>query len=49
MLSATLPDAGLAVLPRTGHLANLELPGVVDALIEEFVGSVEGRGSTLQR
>ncbi len=43
MLRATLPDAGLAVLPRTGHLANLELPDVVDGLIEEFVASVEAR------
>jgi pimeloyl-ACP methyl ester carboxylesterase len=43
MLRATLPDAGLAVLPRTGHLANLELPGVVCGLIEEFVGSVSAR------
>jgi pimeloyl-ACP methyl ester carboxylesterase len=43
MLHATLPDAGLAVLPRAGHLANLELPEVVSALIEEFVGTVEAR------
>ena len=41
MLHATLPDVGLAVLPRTGHLANLELPEVVDGLIEEFVAGVE--------
>ena len=41
MLRATLPDAGLAVLPRTGHLTNLELPEVFDALVGEFVGSVE--------
>jgi hypothetical protein len=33
--------AAHAVLPRTGHLANLELPDVVDALVEEFVASVE--------
>ncbi|MCD2194620.1 alpha/beta hydrolase [Actinomycetospora endophytica] len=39
MLRATLPDAGLAVLPRTGHLANLELPGVVNGLIEEFLAT----------
>jgi pimeloyl-ACP methyl ester carboxylesterase len=38
--------AGLAVLPRTGHLANLELPGIVDALIEEFLDSVGACGST---
>lgn len=43
MLHATLPDAGLAVLPRTGHLANLELPGIVNGLVEEFVDSVEAR------
>jgi pimeloyl-ACP methyl ester carboxylesterase len=43
MLRSTLPDAGLAVLPRTGHLTNLELPVVVDALIEEFVDSVASR------
>jgi pimeloyl-ACP methyl ester carboxylesterase len=33
----------VAVLPRTGHLANLELPDVVDGLIEEFVAGVAAR------
>jgi pimeloyl-ACP methyl ester carboxylesterase len=45
MLHATLPDAGLAVLPRAGHLANLELPGIVNGLVEEFVDSVQARGA----
>ncbi|MDD7941253.1 alpha/beta hydrolase [Actinomycetospora lutea] len=38
MLAATLPDAGLAVLPRTGHLTNLELPAVFNRLVEDLIG-----------
>ncbi|GAA4917411.1 pimeloyl-ACP methyl ester carboxylesterase [Actinomycetospora succinea] len=37
MLAATLPDAGLAVLPRTGHLTNLELPDVFNRLVEDLL------------
>jgi pimeloyl-ACP methyl ester carboxylesterase len=36
MMRTTLPDAGLAVLPRAGHLANLEQPDLFTALIEDF-------------
>ena len=33
MLHRTIPDAGLAVLPRAGHLTNLEHPEVFTALV----------------
>ncbi|MEJ2860686.1 alpha/beta fold hydrolase [Actinomycetospora flava] len=39
MLAATLPDAGLAVLPRTGHLTNLELPEVFNRLVADVLPS----------
>ena len=36
MLRATLPDVGLAVLPRSGHLTNLEDPDLFTGLVERF-------------
>ncbi|MDQ4118674.1 MAG: alpha/beta hydrolase [Actinomycetota bacterium] len=36
MLVRTLPDAGLAVLPRSGHLTNLEEPDLFNRLVERF-------------
>lgn len=36
MLLRTLPDAGLAVLPRSGHLTNLEEPELFATLVERF-------------
>ena len=36
MLLRTLPDAGLAVLPRSGHLTNLEEPDLFCLLVERF-------------
>ena len=35
MLHRTLPVADLAVLPRTGHLTNLEHPELFTRLVEE--------------
>lgn len=36
MLKRTLPHAGLAVLPRSGHLTNLEEPALFNHLVEQF-------------
>ena len=44
MLKRTIPTAGLAVLPRTGHTANLEEPDVFNRAVDGFLGSV-ARGS----
>jgi pimeloyl-ACP methyl ester carboxylesterase len=44
MLKRTIPAAGLAVLPRTGHTANLEEPDVFNRAVDAFLGSV-ARGS----
>lgn len=40
-LKATLPAAGLAVLPMTGHAANLEEPDPVNRLLADFFTAVE--------
>jgi pimeloyl-ACP methyl ester carboxylesterase len=44
MLKRTIPAAGLAVLPRTGHTANLEEPDVFNRVVDTFLASVV-RGS----
>ena len=44
MLKRTIPTAGLVVLPRTGHTANLEEPGVFNHAVDSFLSSV-ARGS----
>jgi pimeloyl-ACP methyl ester carboxylesterase len=36
-LAATLPDAQLAVIPGTSHMAPLEKPDLVDRLILDFL------------
>ena len=41
MLKRTIPAAGLAVLPRTGHTCNLEDPAAFNRLVEDFLTSVE--------
>jgi pimeloyl-ACP methyl ester carboxylesterase len=41
MLLRTLPRAGLAVLPRSGHLTNLEEPVLFNYLVEQFHGQVD--------
>lgn len=46
MLRRTLPRAGLAVLPRSGHLTNLEEPALFNQLLEQFHAQVDhGRWS----
>lgn len=40
MLRRTLPRAGLAVLPRCGHLTNLEEPALFNHLVEQFHAQV---------
>jgi pimeloyl-ACP methyl ester carboxylesterase len=45
-LKATMPDAALCVLPRVGHLANLEEPALFNAIVLGFLAAVEhGRWS----
>ena len=41
MLKRTVPTAGLAVLPRTGHTANLEDPSLFNQLVGEFFWQAE--------
>lgn len=41
MLKRTIPSAGLAILPRTGHTCNLEEPEVFNATVEHFLEAVE--------
>ena len=41
MLKRTIPAAGLAVLPRTGHTCNLEEPEAFNRLLERFFADVE--------
>lgn len=41
MLKRTIPRAGLAVLPRAGHLTNLEEPALFNALVEDFLARVD--------
>jgi pimeloyl-ACP methyl ester carboxylesterase len=40
-LKETIPSAGLAVLPKTGHTMNLEEPGLFNQLLQEFFDNVE--------
>ena len=49
-LKRTIPSAGLAVLPKTGHTANLEEPALFNQLLQEFFSTVEaGRYSLNDR
>ena len=41
MLKRTLPRCGLAVLPRSGHVTNLEEPALYNQLVQQFLGQVE--------
>jgi pimeloyl-ACP methyl ester carboxylesterase len=41
MLKRTIPSAGLAVLPRTGHTCNLEDPAAFNRLVADFLTAVE--------
>jgi pimeloyl-ACP methyl ester carboxylesterase len=48
MLKRTIPASGLAVLPQTGHTANLEDPGLFNATVGRFLALAE-RGGWRQR
>jgi hypothetical protein len=41
MLKRTVPTAGLALLPKTGHTCNLEDPDEFNHLIQRFFTDVE--------
>ncbi|SRR5579875_1640065 len=41
MLKRTIPSAGLAILPRTGHALNLEEPELFNRIVGEFFHQVE--------
>jgi pimeloyl-ACP methyl ester carboxylesterase len=41
MLKRTIPTAGLALLPKTGHTCNLEEPELFTRLVERFFADVE--------
>jgi pimeloyl-ACP methyl ester carboxylesterase len=41
MLKRTIPAAGLALLPKTGHTCNLEEPEAFNRLLERFFADVE--------
>jgi len=41
MLKRTISTSGLAVLPRTGHTANLEEPDVFNGVVDRFLAAVE--------
>ena len=47
-LKRCIASAGLMVLPRTGHLVNLEDPAKFNAIVEEFLDAVGG-GTWLAR
>ena len=36
-----IPQAGLVVFPRSGHLINLEEPAMFNALVMDFVSAVD--------
>jgi pimeloyl-ACP methyl ester carboxylesterase len=40
MLKRTIPAAGLVILPRTGHTANLEEPGEFNRAVDGFLAAV---------
>jgi hypothetical protein len=41
MLKRTIPSSGLAILPQTGHTANLEEPGVFNQAVDRFLTAVD--------
>ncbi|MDQ3156817.1 MAG: alpha/beta hydrolase [Actinomycetota bacterium] len=41
MLKRTIPRCGLAILPKSGHVTNLEEPALFNSLLERFFASVE--------
>lgn len=43
-VAASMPHARMRILPRCGHLMNLEAPGLFNDAVSQFVGEVEGGG-----
>jgi pimeloyl-ACP methyl ester carboxylesterase len=43
--ASTFRDALVAVLPETGHLAQMERPGLVATLFREMVDGTRARGA----
>jgi len=41
LMKRTIPTAGLAVLPKSGHAINLEEPALFNRLLEDFLHQVE--------
>jgi len=41
LLKRTIPQAALAVLPRSGHAINLEEPALFNRLLDDFLHQVE--------
>lgn len=41
LMKRTIPHAGLVVLPRSGHIINLEDPALYNRLVEDFFHQVE--------
>lgn len=41
MLKRTIPRCGLAILPKSGHVTNLEEPELFNALVQRFLTAVE--------
>jgi pimeloyl-ACP methyl ester carboxylesterase len=48
MLKRAIPTSGLAILPQTGHTANLEEPDLFNATVNRFLAAVD-RGTWRQR
>ncbi|MEJ8840441.1 alpha/beta fold hydrolase [Ramlibacter sp. AN1133] len=48
LIKRTLPTAGLAMLPRSGHPINLEEPALFNRLLEDFLHQVESGRSTVR-
>ena len=40
-LKKVIPACGLLVVPKTGHAANLEEPGLINHVLAEFITMVE--------
>jgi len=45
-LHAAIPGSRLVLVPRAGHLANLEQPEAFNTALREFLGTLPGRGAT---
>ena len=43
LMKRTIPDAGLVVLPKTGHVMNLEDPALFNETLERFFRDVDAR------